>query len=140
MSAPIRHTYLTNDVMAASPQKLQLMLIEAALREGIRARDHWHEQHDAEAIESIVRAQKIVAEMIQGLRPEQAPELVGQVAGVYLFIYRALVAAQADHSEPKLSDAIRVLEVERETWQQVCAQLVMHKPHFQMAERFTLEA
>ena len=46
------------------------------------------------------------------------------MAAVYAFIFRRLVEAGYRRDEGKLADAIRLLEMERETWQQVCQQTV----------------
>jgi flagellin-specific chaperone FliS len=57
------------------------------------------------------------------MNPEHGRELVRRVAGVYLFIHRTLSAAHLEHDAQKLDEALSILEVERETWQQVCLQL-----------------
>ncbi len=51
-------------------------------------------------------------------------ELTDRVAAVYAFIFRRLVEAGYRRDEAKLADAIRLLEIERETWQRVCQQTV----------------
>ena len=43
-----------------------------------------------QAVDSILRCQRILAQMLKGLRPVQMPELVGQVARVYTFLYRSV--------------------------------------------------
>ena len=51
-------------------------------------------------------------------------ELTDRVAAVYAFIFRRLVEAGYGRDEAKLADAIRLLEIERQTWQEVCQQTV----------------
>ena len=46
------------------------------------------------------------------------------MAAVYAFIFRRLVEAGYRQDEAKLADAIRLLEIERQTWQRVCQQTV----------------
>ncbi|MBX3415418.1 MAG: flagellar export chaperone FliS [Pirellulales bacterium] len=118
-----RDNYLVTEVMTATPQKLQLMLIEAALRFGHQAQVLWQEGRDDDACEAIIRCQQIVSELLCGLNPEHNPDLVRRVAGVYLFVFRGLTAAQLERDTQRLADALSVLEVERETWRQVCEQL-----------------
>ena len=121
--------YLTTEVMTASPQKLRLMLIEAALRFAMRARQGWSENRGEEASEAMIRCQQIVCELLAGLNaepgtqaePSADPELIRRIAGIYMFIYRSLIHAQLHRDEVKLGEAISVLEIERETWRQVCA-------------------
>jgi flagellar secretion chaperone FliS len=147
MAPAPRDTYFENEVLTASPQKLRLMLIEAAIRLGNQTLEHWREGRESQALDSILRCQRILAEMLKGLRPEIMPELVSQVNRVYRFIYRNLVLAQAQRDPVKLTDALRVLEIERETWRKVCEQLgskqtaaqAIPAPHG-AASRFSIEA
>jgi hypothetical protein len=52
-----------------------------------------------------------------------APELVANVAAVYNFVFRSLIEAGLKRDAGKLENAVRVLEIERETWRQVCERL-----------------
>ena len=121
-----RDNYLQTEVMTAAPQKLQLMLIEAAIRQGKQALNLW-QQADAETDDRIgdtlVRCQQIVTELLCGLNPEQDRELVRRVASIYLFVFRSLTEAHLQRDQQKLVDALEVLEVERETWREVCQKL-----------------
>ena len=123
MQTSARESYLVTEVMTATPQKLQLMLVEAAIRSAERARQKWQDEEEDEACEALIHAQHIVGELLGGLNQEVAPELVKNVASVYLFVFRLLMEANYEHDEKKLDDAVRVLEIERETWQQVCEEL-----------------
>ena len=123
MESSARENYLVTEVMTATPQKLQLMLIDAAIRSARQARKHWQDSNHEQAREGLIHAQEILGEMLAGLNREVAPELVNNLAGVYMFVFRALVEANHQHDEKKLDDALRILEIERETWQQVCGQL-----------------
>lgn len=123
MQTSARETYLTNEVMTATPQRLQLMLIEGAIRFARQAEAHWSAQQDSHADEALTRAEQIVSELLCGLNPDGDAELVRRVASIYLFVFRTLTTAHLQRDEVKLNDAIRVLEVERETWRQVCDRL-----------------
>ena len=113
-------SYLETEVLTAPPQKLQLMMIEAAIRFGRLAAGHWQAGENDQACEALIRAQKIVTELVNGLNRDESPELVGKMAAVYLFVFRSLMEASYQRDREKLDDALRVLEVERETWRQVC--------------------
>jgi flagellar secretion chaperone FliS len=123
MHSSAHDSYLVTEVTTAPPQKLQLMLIEAAIRFAQRARLKWQSGENDQALEALVRAQRILGEMLSSLDREVDPGLVGKVASVYLFVFRRLVAANAKRDQQDLDDAIRVLEVERETWRLVCEKL-----------------
>ncbi len=120
MNHSTRDTYLATEVMTAAPPKLQLMLIEAAIRFAGRTRQFWAEQKDAEAGEALLRAQDIAGELVAALDHEAEPELAARAGAVYLFVFRCLVEAGFQRNPAKLDDAIKVLEVERDTWRRVC--------------------
>ena len=118
------HSYLETQVLTSPPQKLQLILIEAAIRFAKKAEMLRTQGGDeAEACVAIGRAQKIVSEIISGLNQEVDPELVGQIASIYIFISQALVKANLPENSQQLADAIRILEEERITWRLVCEKL-----------------
>jgi flagellar secretion chaperone FliS len=118
-----RDSYFETQVLTATPQKLRLMLIDGALTFARRAAEHWRQGRMYEGGESIIGCQRIVTELLHGLKAEMAPELVGNVGSLYNFVFRALIEAGLKHDATKLNDAVTVLEIERETWRQVCEQL-----------------
>jgi len=115
--------YQSTEVFTATPQKLQLMLIEAALRSGQRAQALWTGERTAEVSAAIIRCQSIVAQLLAGVAPNVQDPLVGKVAAVYSFIFRSLVRSHSQRDPKLLADALSVLEIERETWRQVCEHL-----------------
>ena len=123
MRSSAQDSYLETEVLTATPQKRQLMLIEGAIRFIERARHHWQAEENQEAGEALIRAQQIVTELLAGLNAEIAPDLVKKVAALYLFVFRTLIDANLSRDEKNLDDAVRVLEIQRETWRDVCRQL-----------------
>ena len=112
--------YLVTEVMTAPPQRLHLMLIEGAIRFIHKARKHWAAKEDAQAGEALIRAQEIVAQMLAGFKRDVDPELIDLVAAVYSFVYRSLVEASLRRDDARLADCLRILEIERDTWRQLC--------------------
>ena len=147
-----RESYFETQVYTATPQKLQLMLVEGALRYGRQAADHWREGRIYEGGEALIGCQRIVTEMMRALRPELAPALVENVSNVYGYVFRTLVEAGMHRDAGKLAEAMRLLEIERETWRQMCERLASRPqagsgvpaPHASMNSTvpggFTLEA
>lgn len=119
MNPTAHDEYLTTEVMTASPQKLQLMLVEAALRQCERTRRMWSEGKDDLASESLTRTQEIVTEILASLNYAEHPELAQRIAAVYNFVFRSLVTAHVRKDEKCLADAVRVLEIERGTWREL---------------------
>lgn len=123
MDSSARENYLETQVMTAPPQKLQLMLIDAALRSIHRASQAWQEGNVEERCEALVHAQQVMGELLAGLNREAGGDLVKKMAGIYLFVFRTLMEANYQQDQQKLNEAREVLEVERETWRQVCENL-----------------
>ena len=115
-----RKNYLQAEVQTATPQKLRLMLIEAAIKNIHRTKKAWEEERYEAGFESLSLAQDIVAELLSSLDKESNPELSGKIASIYVFIFRCLSEGGMKHDQQKMDDALRVLNSERETWKQVC--------------------
>ncbi|MBS0208796.1 MAG: flagellar protein FliS [Planctomycetes bacterium] len=120
-------SYLETQVNTATPQRLRLMLIDGALRLATRARESLRAGKLGEATEAIVRCQAVVGELGGSPDANKAPELARQIGDLYRFVHRSLNDGQLERSEQRLTDAITVLEIERETWQLVCQELE-HRP------------
>ena len=145
MTTHPRDEYLVTEVLTAPPQKLQLLLIDGAIRFALQAKEHWHAQQDAEAASAMLRCHEIVSEIIAGVNQQVDRQLAGKVSSIYAYILRALVAADRSRDELQLDQAIAVLQIERETWQLVCQQLGTQAPtapHFQTPSSagFSLQA
>ncbi len=123
MEASAREEYLVTEVMTATPQKLQLMLIEGAMRFTEKGRMHWRAGERDSASEALIRAQEIVSQILANLNREAAPEMVAKVASIYVCVFRNLVEAALVQDEKKLDDALAVLAVERDTWRELCGKL-----------------
>ena len=128
MQSSARDRYLETDVMTATPQKRQLMLIEGVIRSIEQVRGHWQADEDEEASRCLIRAQQIITELLAALDHQVDPELSRRVAALYLFVFRALVDANLHRDERKLDGALRVLEPQREAWQGVCKELESTAP------------
>lgn len=118
-----RDSYFETQIFTATPQKLRLMLLDGALTYARRAAEHWRQGRVYEGGEAIIGCQRIVMELLRGLKPDVAPELVAEVAALYNFVSGALIEAGLSRDVAKLNEAVAVLEIERETWRQLCEQL-----------------
>ncbi len=123
MPSSARDSYLETEVMTATPQKLQFMLLDAAIRAIQQTKQLWEADRDEQACETLIRAQRIVSELLCGLNQEIDPGLARKVAAIYLFVFRNLVDANQQRDVEKLEGALSVLEIERETWRRVCEEL-----------------
>lgn len=108
--------YLRNTVMTATPEQLQLMLYDGAIRFATQAREALAKSDFETSCEKLLRAQRIVLEMRNGLRPEVNPELCDQISALYDFVYNRLVDANMQRDPAAIDEALRILEHQRETW------------------------
>jgi flagellar protein FliS len=119
--------YLRTKVMTATPEQLQLMLYDGALRFGEQARIALEKKNYEESYHAISRVQKIITEFTSTLRHDVFPELTGKLAALYNFAYRRLIEANIDHNMEALDDAMNVLRYQRETWQMLLQQMSQQK-------------
>lgn len=122
MNQQARESYVEAQIMTATPQKLRLMLIEGAIRFARRTIHHWEARENEEALEAIIRCRNIISELLSSIRIDQS-ELTKQVASLYLFVFQHLTEAQLRRDPKLVNEAIGVLEVERETWAQLCEEM-----------------
>ena len=115
--------YLAAEVFTAPPQKLQLMLIEMAIRQIARTKREWLAGETGQACMSLLHARQIADQLIAGVNREVNPDLADRVLAVYGFIARRLQEAGAERDEKKLDSVARILEIERDTWRTVCEKL-----------------
>lgn len=147
----IDHSYLESEVLTATPQRLRLMLLDGAIRFARQTLAHWEVDHADAAAQSLMRCRAIITELLAGVRGNRAScehlvnhlrrarplsaaqrevdvdalyEAARNTAGIYVFLFRDLTAAQMKQDVQKVQGAIRVLEVERETTRLLCEQQV----------------
>jgi flagellar protein FliS len=119
--------YLRTQVFTATPEQLQMMLYDGAIRFAEQARPAIETKNWELSYNMIMRAQKIITELISSLRPDLAPELCGKLAALYNYVYRKLIEANTDHRTEPLDEAIKILRYQRETWAMLLNQLGRQK-------------
>src|SRR5205085_10377507 len=112
-------SYLESKVLTATPQRLHLMLIEGAIRFGRQAEEALRSGEAVSADARLLRMIDIVGELLAAVR-ETKTELNGRLADVYWFVFRRVTEAKINSDAVALAEALRILELERQTWQLVC--------------------
>ena len=115
--------YLRTKIFTATPEQLQLMLYDGALRFGEQARVALEQKNYEQSYNMISRVQKIITEMHSSLKPDVAPDLCKKMSALYNFIYMKLVDANTEHQISKLDEALNLLRYQRETWTMLMEQL-----------------
>lgn len=108
--------YLRNAVMTATPEQLQLMLYDGAIRFTRQAIEGVRQQKWEDAFNGFNRAQKIILELINALNYDVDRQLCTRMASLYHFIYRQLVEAGVDRNLAAAEEALGLLQYQRETW------------------------
>ncbi|MFW6154595.1 MAG: flagellar export chaperone FliS [Planctomycetota bacterium] len=116
MSDSPLNEYLKAKIMTATPQQLQTMLYDGAIRFCEQARQAMLEEDIPTTHERIVRAQRIVVELSSTMNAEVNPELCGRLASLYTYVYRLLVDANVQRDPAKIDEALGLLQHIRETW------------------------
>jgi flagellar protein FliS len=110
------NAYFENQVLTASPERLQFMLLDAALRAARKAEDLLMAESPVQAGVELAFAESILADMLGSMRMELAPELVEKAGSIYIYMLKQLCDAHLADDLRALRNALRVLEVEHETW------------------------
>ncbi len=118
--------YLKNAVMTATPEQLQLMLYDGAIRFATQGVDAVQRRDFEAAYNALSRAQKIVVALHDGLKREVNPGLVDQMSALYAFVFRRLVDCNINRDVTAGEDAVRILRHQRETWVLLMDKLAAH--------------
>lgn len=108
--------YLKNAVLTATPEQLQLMLYDGAIRFATRGQEALAAKDRTAAFNALERAQRIMLELANGIRRDANPDLADRMAAVYNFVYRRLVDANLNQDAATVTEALQILRYERETW------------------------
>jgi len=132
--------YLQSTVMTASPAKLRLMLLERGVAVVEAIKDCRRKNPECLVDQWTIRLRDILGELLQGVS-RNAGDLARQVSDIYVFLIRELTFAEQEPGLSRIDSIGRILEIERETWSQVCQKHAPHPkaagslPHFLAAEQ-----
>ncbi len=116
MSNAAANPYLRTKIMTASSEELRLMLYEGAIKFTRQAMGCIEASDFEGSYNALMRAQKIVLELSTSLNFDIAPELCDKLSALYTYIYRLLVDANMQRDPKPASEALELLEYEKETW------------------------
>jgi flagellar protein FliS len=119
--------YLKTRVMTATPEQLQLMLYDGAVRFAEQGRAALIEKQYEQSYNSIGRVQRILTELTCSLKRDVSPELCDRLRGLYTYAYKKLIEANTEHNVAALDEAIELLKYQRETWALLLEQIGKQK-------------
>jgi flagellar protein FliS len=123
MKAPSPNAYLQTKVLTSNPAELRLMLFDGAIRFAAMAHDGLNRKDFDAAFTGITRCQDILLELINGLRPDQDPQLCQKLSALYTFMYTRLMLASSERDPAIVAEVLKLLQYERETWAMLLEQL-----------------
>jgi len=99
------------------------MLIEGALRFGRQAIECWDEQDSrAQRCVALARCNDILTELHGTIRSDNLA-VIEHVKAIYQFLLVQLAKVSNQDDSQMLREVVEVLEIERETWRLLCAQM-----------------
>jgi flagellar secretion chaperone FliS len=98
------------------------MLIEGAIRFGRQAEDLLRRGERVAAATPLLRTIDIVGELLAAVRANK-DDLNKKIADQYWFLLRRVSEAKINSDATALSEALRLLDYERQTWQMLCDKL-----------------
>jgi len=123
MSNQVANNYLRTKVLTATPEQLQLMLYDGAIRFADQAKAALQKNDFESSYNAISRAQRIITELSCSLKHDLAPDLCGKLSALYNFAYRKLMDANIEHKIESIDEALGILRYQRETWAMLLDQL-----------------
>jgi flagellar protein FliS len=123
MNQQAAQNYLRTKVLTATPEQLQMMLYDGALRFAEQARGALQQRNFEQSYNLISRVQKIIMELSSSLKHDISPELCRRLSALYTYIYTRLIEANTQHGLEPLDEAIALLKYQRDTWTMLMHQL-----------------
>ena len=127
MNPQAAQNYLRTRVMTATPEQLQMMLYDGAIRFSEQAKAALEAGDYEKSYAAISRVQKILTEMSCGLKHDVLPELCDKLAALYSYVYRKLIDANVRRDLAAMEEALGVLRYQRDTWAMLLDQLGRQK-------------
>lgn len=117
------NAYLRTKVMTASPGELRLMLIDGAIKFAEKTRTALDAKDFESVYVGVTRAQKIIMELINSLRPEHDEALCARLSGLYTYMYKRLMEASTERDAAIVDEVLELLRYERQTWSMLLERL-----------------
>ena len=108
--------YLEAQVMTAKPHQLHLMVVDGAMRFAAKAEEALRADDFDTAHFALNKSRGCIGELIAGLNPDHAPEMVERLKALFVFVYRNLADADMSRDASRVATALHVLRIHRETW------------------------
>jgi flagellar protein FliS len=136
--------YKQQQVQTASKEQLLLMLFDGAIKFSRQGQQAMEANQREEAHNKLLKAQKIITELMGCLRPEENPEVAKSLFSLYEYLHHQLVQANLKQQAALVEEVIGHLATLRQTWQEAILlakkELAQEQPAQQAAEAPSLVA
>jgi len=132
----VANAYLEAQVLTAAPERLHLMVTDAAIRFARQAVAALDKENVEAAFQALNRSRDCVNEILTGIATEPNPELANQLRGLFIFVQQTLSRADLERSPQLVRDALLILETHRTTWLALIDKLQAISPDRSTVEEF----
>jgi flagellar protein FliS len=131
---PVANPYLETQVLTSSPERLHLMIVEAAIRFARQGEAALEAGNIDVAFRALSKSRDCVNEIMTGINGDLNRDLAEQLRGLFVFVQQNLVRADLRRDPQLIRDALVILEHHRQTWLQLLERLlqeaaVLRGPH-----------
>jgi flagellar protein FliS len=124
----VADSYLSTQVLTASPYRLHLMVVEGAIQFGSLGASALENGEVETAHLALSKSRDFVTELLGGLNEEYDPQLAARMKQLFFFAYVNLVEGESERDPKKVRDALLVLTRHHETWLELAAHLKPSAP------------
>ena len=108
-------TFLEMDVLASSPARLRLLLIQKACGLCDVIQQAWQSQKIAEAASWLLRLNDILSELLSGVTDKNNPA-AKSISDLYVYMSQLLNRVEQSRSDEELVNLKSILQIELDTW------------------------
>ncbi len=120
----VASAYLESQALTASPERLHLMVLEAAIRFAKKGEAALVEKNYEAAYFALDRSRSCVGELLGGINADPNPELAERLKALFVFVHANLTRADVERKPQLVRDALGILESHRQTWLELIESLV----------------
>jgi len=132
----VANAYLESQILTASPERLHLMVTDAAIRFARQAAAALDKQDVEAAFHALNRSRDCVNELLTGIETEPNPGLANQLRSLLVFVQQSLTRADLERDSQLVRDALAILETHRTTWLALIDKLQATQPDRSTVEEF----
>lgn len=117
MDNPKAKQYLRNQILTAPKEQLLILLFDGAIRFAEQGKAKLAEKRYEESCPLLIRAQRIMIELVVSLDRNVLPEEVyANLVRLYNFVYFRIIDGNVHKDPAKIDEALKILSNLRETW------------------------